>query len=301
MDKLLKKIGWIGTGVMGKPMCLHLIKSGYNVSIYNRTLNSNTDELTNHGAKLFTNISDMAVECDIIFIMVGNPTDVENLVLNPENGIIKNIKPGSFIIDHTTSSPQLAKKIFTEMDKIGVSSWDAPVSGGDIGARNGNVVVMAGGPSKNFDEIKTIMSAYSQNIIRFGNAGSGQHTKMTNQIIVAGNLIGTCEGLLYAYKAGIDQLELHKLLSGGAASSFVFNRVGGKILQGEFEPGIYIEHYIKDLGIAIGECKNMGIKLEGLEMVYRLYEIMMEEGSYERKGAHILYEGLKRMNKMYNI
>ena len=287
-----KRIGWIGTGVMGNSMCKHLLKEGYELMIYNRT-ESKTKELVDLGAKL-SDPKTIAENCKYVFMMVGYPKDVEDMAFNY---LLPNMKPGSFLVDHTTSSPDLAEKIYQLGKERGVQSWDAPVSGGDVGAREGKLVVMVGGPEEGFETVKKIMQVYSKQINLMGSAGKGQHTKMTNQIILAGNMIGACEGLLYAYNAGLDQNAIISLLGGGAASSFSLVNLGPRIVKGDFEPGFYVEHYVKDMEIALKECDKMGLKLKGLEMVHYFYKIMMDEG-LAKKGTQGLYIVLEKLSKM---
>jgi 3-hydroxyisobutyrate dehydrogenase len=217
------------------------------------------------------------------------------MAFNEDYGLINNMKSGSYLVDHTSSSPDLAEKIYQAGKEKGISTWDAPVSGGDVGAKNGQLVVMVGGPEEGFDTVKKIMDTYSKQVALMGGAGKGQHTKMTNQIILAGNMIGCCEGLLYAYKAGLDQNAIITLLGGGAASSFSLCNLGPRIVKGDFEPGFYVEHYVKDMGIALNECKKMNIKLSGLELVYSYYEIMMKDG-LAKKGTQGLYLALEKLN-----
>jgi len=298
MENLKSKlIGWIGTGVMGKSMCKHLLKSGYQLSVYNRTI-SKTDELVNLGAK-FMEPKEIAQTCDVVFLMLGYPKDVEDMTFNSDYGVLNHMKPGSLLIDHTTSSPDLAEKIYLAAKEKNISSWDAPVSGGDIGAREGRLVVMVGGPQEGFEEAKYIMQTYSSKISHMGDAGKGQHTKMTNQIFLASNMVGVCEGLLYAYKSGLNQQAVIELLGGGAASSFSLNVLGPRILKRDFEPGFFVEHFVKDMDIALNECEKMGIKLKGLELARSLYQIMIDD-DLARKGTQGLYLALEKLNNITN-
>jgi len=290
-----KRIGWIGTGVMGKSMCKHLLKAGYELMVFNRT-ESKTTELVELGAK-FADPKTIAQNCNFIFLMVGYPRDVEDMAFNSEYGVIHHMKPGSFLVDHTTSSPDLAERIFESGQAKGIKVWDAPVSGGDVGARDGKLVVMVGGPEEDFDHVRTIMNHYSKQISLMGPAGKGQHTKMTNQIILAGNMIGCCEGLLSAYKAGLDRNAIISLLGGGAASSFSLLNLGPRIVKEDFEPGFYVEHYVKDMEIALAECEKMNIKLRGLELVHSMFKIMMEDG-LSKKGTQGLYLALEKLNNI---
>ena len=288
-------LGWIGTGVMGKSMCGHLLKKGYNLSIYNRS-KSKTEDLLNLGAKYLTPL-EMAEQCDVIFLMVGYPKDVEEILLNKETGILRRMKKNSYLIDHTTSSPSLAAEIFKVGHELGINCLDAPVSGGDIGAREARLVVMTGGEQSTFDQIKPIMDTYSVKISLMGSAGMGQHTKMANQVIIASTMIGVVEGLLYAYKAGLDQNAVISLLSEGAAGSFALKVLGPRIMKRDFEPGFYVEHFVKDMEIALSESKRMNIKLNGLELALSFYKIMIEDG-LGKKGTQGLYLCLEKLNKI---
>ena len=276
------KIGWIGTGVMGKSMCRHLLNAGYQLSVYNRTA-SKCDDLLNMGAK-FADVKTIGETCDAVFLMLGYPTDVKETV----DVLLPVMKEGSYLVDHTTSSPGLAEWIAVEAEKRKIHSWDAPVSGGDVGAREARLVVMVGGKEEGFDTVKDIMQKYSSKINLMGGPGRGQHTKMTNQIFIAGGIIGVCEGLLYAYKANLEIPKVVELLGGGAASSFSLN---------VFEPGFYVEHFFKDMGIALEESKKMGLKLQGLDLAINLYKYMIDEG-LGKKGIQGLYLALEKLNNI---
>lgn len=293
MEKV--KIGWIGTGVMGFHMCKYIMNAGHTVLVYNRTM-SKAKELIDLGAKESDPIS-MAKEVDYLFMMLGYPHDVEKMVLDSENGLINYMKKGSFLIDHTTSSPSLAKKIFEECAKKGIYSFDAPVTGGDIGAKNGTLLTLVGGDKDKFSEIKPILALYSKTAEYLGEAGVGQHTKAVNQIMVATNIIGVCEALIYAHKAGLDVGKTFDLLSEGAGSSKQLSIYTPRMLKRDFEPGFYVEHFHKDMGIALEECKRMGIELKGLSLVYSLFEIMKKDG-LERKGHHGLLLTLEKLNNI---
>lgn len=289
----LKKIGWIGTGVMGKSMCKHLINKGYELSIYNRTA-SKASELIDMGAKFLEPI-EIAKSCETIFLMLGYPRDVEEMVLG-EKGILQHMKKGSYLIDHTTSSPDLAVQIYNKAKEQGVYSYDAPVSGGDVGAREARLVVMVGGEESAFSPIEEIMKCYSSKINLMGDAGKGQHTKMSNQIIIASTMIGVVEGMLYAKKANLDVEKVIQLLGGGAAGSFSLNVYGPRILNRDFEPGFYVEHFVKDLGICLNEAEKMGLKLAGLELAHKFYSMMIEDG-LGKKGTQGLMLVLEKLNQ----
>lgn len=291
MNKL-NKIGWIGTGVMGKSMCKHLINCGYELLIFNRTESKATD-LVNLGAK-YLNPVEIAKSCDAIFLMLGYPKDVEDIVLG-EQGILKQMKQGSYLIDHTTSSPDLAVRIYNKAQENNIFSYDAPVSGGDIGAREARLVCMVGGDEDNFSPIEEIMKTYSSNIKLMGLAGKGQHTKMANQITIASTMIGVVEGMLYAAKAELDVENVIQLIGGGAAASFSLNIYGPRILKRDFEPGFYVEHFVKDLEICLGECDRMNLDLPGLKLAHKFYNSMKEEG-LGKKGTQSLMLALEKMN-----
>jgi len=242
----------------------------------------------------------MAENCDVIFLMVGYPKDVEEMVLSDEKGILKKMKKDSFLVDHTTSSPSLAETIYKKGKEYGINCYDCPVSGGDTGAKNGKLVVMCGVDKDNFDQVKAIMESYSAKISLMGSAGFGQNTKMSNQIIICGTILGVVEGLLYAYKAGLDQSAVIALLGEGAAGSFQLNNVAPRMLKRDFEPGFYVEHFMKDMEICLGECKKMNLDLKGLQLVHSFYKIMIEDG-LGKKGTQGLYLALEKLNGIKNI
>lgn len=291
MNKLTK-IGWIGTGVMGKSMCKHLLKNGYDLSVFNRTP-AKADELIQLGAK-FLQPKEIAQSCDAVFLMLGYPIDVETMVLG-EEGILNHMKKGSFLIDHTTSSPDLAAQIYTKALEKEVISYDAPVTGGDIGAREGRLVIMVGGDEQNFGTVQEIMKFYSSKIDLMGLGGQGQQTKMANQIMIAGCMIGTVEGMVYASKSGLNVEKMLALIGGGSAGSFSLNVYGPRIIKRDFEPGFYIEHFVKDLEICLKECEKMKLKLAGLELVHKLYKMLQDDG-LGRKGTQALMLALEKLN-----
>ncbi len=290
--KEIKTIGWVGTGVMGKSMCKHLLKAGYKLTVYNRTL-SKTDDLVKLGATVQEPV-EMAKSCDAVMLMLGYPHDVDAMVLG-EKGILSHMPKGSYLIDHTTSSPDLAAKIEVAAKEKGVHSYDAPVSGGDIGAQNGKLVVMCGGDKDNFEPAQKVMNNYSAKAMLMGGAGCGQHTKMTNQTFIASGIIGVCEGLLYAHKAGLDSNQVIELLGAGAATSFNLTVYGPRIMKRDFEPGFFIEHFFKDLGIVLKESERMGLDLKGLKLAHGLYQAMMDQG-YQKKGIQALFHALEKVN-----
>lgn len=241
---------------------MHLINNGHQLSVYNRT-QSKAQDLIDKGA-VFKSPKEIAEESDYLFLMLGYPHDVQDMVLGEESGILKHMKKGAYLIDHTTSTPNLAAKIAEAAEQFGVRSVDAPVSGGDIGARNGCLVVMCGGKEEDVAEAGKIMKHYSQQIEWMGAAGAGQHTKAANQIMISNTLFGVCEALIYGQKMGLNLNLMIKLLNKGGAASAQLEKLAPRMLRRDFEPGFYVEHFVKDLGIALGECERMGIQLPGM-------------------------------------
>ena len=288
-----KTIGWIGTGVMGDSMCSHLVKAGYNVNVYNRT-KSKTENLVTLGAKLLDSPKEVAQNSDVIFTIVGYPQDVEEIYLG-ENGIINNAKEGSIIIDMTTSTPSLAEKIFKEAKSKCLKSLDAPVTGGDIGAKNGQLVIFVGGDKETFDEAKEFFNLMSKDTRHLGSAGSGQHAKMANQISVAACMVATVETLLYAQKAGLDLNTIIDMVGSGAGGSFSLNNLGRRVVNSDFNPGFFIKHFVKDMGIALEEAKKMNLMLPGLSQVHQFYLAAIAQG-YENLGTQALYKVLQKLN-----
>jgi len=288
-----EKIGWVGTGVMGKSMCGHLIDAGYNVLVYNRTKEKAVD-LINNGATWCSNPMKVAQNSDIVFTIVGFPQDVESVYLG-ENGVLSSIKKGAIVVDMTTSEPSLAQHIYKEAKEKGVSSLDAPVSGGDVGAKNGTLAIMVGGDKETYDKIFTLFELMGKNIAYMGEAGAGQHTKMSNQILIASTMIGVVESLLYAYKAGNDLNEVINVIGKGAAGCWSINNLGPRIVDGNFDPGFFIKHFIKDMGIALKEAKKMNLSLPGLALAYQFY-ISATALGFENLGTQGLYKVLAKMN-----
>ncbi len=286
-------IGWIGTGVMGKSMCAHILNAGYKISVYNRT-KEKAKELIDMGAIWCSSPREVAEKSDIVFTIVGFPHDVEEVYLG-DNGILKSIKNSSIIIDMTTSEPSLAQKIYKEAKKLGVSSLDAPVSGGDIGAKNGTLAIMIGGDKKAYEKVLPFFELMGKNISYMGKEGAGQHTKMSNQILIASTMIGTIESLLYAYKAGNDLDEVIQVIGKGAAGCWSINNLGPRIAKGNFEPGFFIKHFVKDMGIALKEAKILKLSLPGLALTYQFYMYAMALG-LENLGSQGLYKVLGKMN-----
>jgi len=288
-------IGWIGTGVMGKSMCSHILNKGYKVTVYNRSVEK-TKPLEELGAKVASSPLEVAQNSNIVFTILGYPHDVREVVLG-NNGVLQGLKPGSVYVDMTTSEPNLAKEIATAAEKKGVAALDAPVSGGDIGARNAALSIMIGGTPEAVAAVNPLFEVMGKNIRHMGPAGSGQHTKMFNQILISTTMIGVIEGLLYAYRAGLDLEEAIKAVGSGAAGSWSINNYGPRIIQRNFEPGFFVKHFIKDMKIALDESKRMHLKLPGLELALKLYEELAALG-YEEKGTQALMLAFEKMNNI---
>ncbi|WP_267900796.1 NAD(P)-dependent oxidoreductase [Falsibacillus albus] len=281
----LRTIGFIGTGVMGQGMVRNLINEGYSVYIYNRT-HSKGKVLVEEGAFWCDTIKDLSSQVDMVITMVGYPKDVEDIYFGAE-GIIANAKPGTILADMTTSTPTLAKKIYKEALEKGMHAIDAPVSGGDIGAKNGTLTIMAGGDEEAFRSAGEVFRAMGKNIVYQGGAGSGQHTKMCNQIAIASNMIGVCEALVYAEKAGLNAGTVLESISFGAAGSWSLSNLAPRILKEDYSPGFFIKHFIKDMSIALEEAEKMDLKLPGLKMAKQMYEELSNDGE-ENSGTQAL-------------
>ncbi|VEF48588.1 NAD-binding protein 6-phosphogluconate dehydrogenase [Bacillus freudenreichii] len=280
-----EKIGFIGIGVMGKSMVRNLMKEGFPVVVYTRTKEKAAD-LVNEGAGWKDSPKDVAESADIIITMVGYPYDVENVYFG-EDAIFSGVSKGKTVIDMTTSTPTLAKKIFKEARKLEIAALDAPVSGGDIGAKNGTLSIMVGGNEQDFNKVQPILSVLGNNIVFQGEAGAGQHTKMCNQIAIASNMIGVTEALVYARKAGLDPDKMLTSISTGAAGSWSLSNLIPRVLKEDYTPGFFIKHFIKDMGIALDEAKRMELELPGLELAERMYKTLAEKGE-ENSGTQAL-------------
>jgi 3-hydroxyisobutyrate dehydrogenase len=280
-------IGFIGIGVMGNSMADHLMAAGYSMVVNSRT-KEKAEEIINKGAQWAETVKEVAEKASVVITMVGYPNDVEEVYLG-ENGLIPNGRVGSYFIDMTTSAPSLAVKIFEEAKKSGIQALDAPVSGGDVGAREAKLSIMVGGEKEAFESVRTLLEHLGTNIVYQGKAGSGQHTKMSNQIAIASNMIGVCEAIIYAEKAGLDPEKVLKSITMGAAGSWSLSNLVPRMLKGNFEPGFYIKHFIKDMQIAIDEAEQMGMEVPGLSLAKSLYGQLVEKGE-ENSGTQALYK-----------
>ena len=270
------KIAWIGTGVMGNSMAGHLIDAGHELFVFNRT-KSKTDNLVRRGATLLKEAKEAPLFADVIFTIVGYPKDVEDVYLG-ENGLIKTAKKGQVFVDMTTSSPTLAQKITNEFEKIGAYALDLPVTGGDIGARNATLSIMAGGDKKIYKEIVLpLVEKLGRNITYFGEAGKGQYTKLANQIAIATTMVSVAESLKFAKEVDLDLESFFKTVSTGSGGSFSMTSYAPRILKGDYEPGSFVHHFIKDMKLALEECEKMNIKLPGLETTYKAYNELEEK------------------------
>lgn len=272
----MKSIGFIGIGVMGKHMVRNLMKNGYEVSIYSRT-KSKAKEVIEEGAIWCDDIKSCVKDKDVVITIVGYPKDVEEVYFG-ENGIIENSNKGTILIDMTTTSPKLSERIYEEGMKKGLLALDAPVSGGDIGAKNGTLSIMVGGDEEVFAKALDVFKAMGTNIIYEGKAGAGQHTKMANQIAIAGTIAGTCEAIAYGRANGLDTRKMLDSISEGAAGSWQLKNNGKNILDENLDPGFYIKHFIKDMKIANDEAEGRKLSLDILKDVLKIYEELENEG-----------------------
>jgi 3-hydroxyisobutyrate dehydrogenase len=261
------RLGWIGTGLMGAPMAGHLLAAGHEVSVFNRT-RARADGVTSAGATWCDSPADVAAAADVVFTMVGYPADVRETALE---AVVPAMREGALLIDMTTSEPTLAVEIAEAAAARGVDALDAPVSGGDVGARKATLVIMTGGSADGFARAQPLFDVLGT-ATHVGGPGAGQHTKMVNQIAIAGGMIGVCEGLLYAYRAGLDLDTTLTTIGGGAAASWTLSNLAPRVAHGDLEPGFKIDHFVKDLGIALAEARRMRLPLPGLSLAEALYQ-----------------------------
>lgn len=287
------RVGWIGTGVMGSSMVGHLMAAGFSATVYNRS-KSKAEALLAKGAAWADTPKALAEQSDIIFSIVGFPADVREVLLG-EQGALAGAKAGAILVDMTTSDPSLAIEIANAARAKGVSSVDAPVSGGDIGAKNATLSIMIGGDKEVVEALQPAFAAMGKTIVHQGPAGAGQHTKMVNQILIATGMIGVCEALLYGYKAGLDLPTVLQSVGSGAAGSWSLSNLGPRMMNNNFDPGFFVEHFIKDMGIALAEAKKMGLSLPGLALAEQLYLSVKAKG-WGRNGTHALLLALSEMS-----
>jgi len=286
------RVGWIGTGVIGSSMVGHLITAGYSTTLFTRSKHK-ASGLIDRGAKWAETPKQVAEQSDVVFSIVGFPSDLREVILGA-NGALFGATQGSILVDMTTSDPTLAVEIHSLAKQRGVYSVDAPVSGGDIGAQNATLSIMIGGDKDVVDALLPLFSVIGKTIVHQGGPGAGQHTKMANQILVATNMVGVCESLLYGYKAGLDLPTMLKSVGPGAAGSWSLNNLGPRIIENNFDPGFFVEHFIKDMGLALAEARRMGLCLPGLSLSEQLYQSVKSKG-WGRNGTHALMLALAEM------
>ena len=284
------RIGWIGTGVMGSSMCGHLLTTGYRVSLCSRT-KSKAQPLVDLGATWAENPRTVAAQSDMIFTMVGFPQDVRTVYFS-ETGILAGAQSGTVLIDMTTTDPTLSREIAERAKTKGLSAIDAPVSGGDVGARNATLSIMVGGDRRAVQVVVPLFELLGKKIVHQGGPGTGQQAKLCNQIVIAGTMIGVCESLLYGHKAGLDLNRMLDSIRGGAAACWTLEHLAPRILQRNFDPGFFVEHFVKDMGLALEESKRMGLVLPGLTLVHQLYHRVINLG-HGRSGTHALMLALE--------
>ncbi len=280
------EIGFIGTGVMGTGMINNLLKADVNVNVYNRT-KSHADTVVKNGAHWVDTPKEIARISDTIITIIGTPSDVKEVYFG-EDGIFSGIKKDTLLIDMTTSSPDLAQQIYDESKKRSANSLDAPVSGGDVGAKNGTLTIMVGGDKDAFEQAMPIFNTLGSSIKLFGGPGKGQYAKMANQIMIAGTMTGMIESLVYAKKAGLDLSAVVNTIDGGAAENWSMANYGPRILQGDFQPGFAAKHFLKDLRIALNSAKKMNIDLPATRKAFELYKSLVEEYKLGDEGTQAL-------------
>lgn len=291
-----RRIGWIGTGVMGRPMAGHLIDAGYALVVHTRT-RSRAEDLLARGARWARTPAEAANGAEAVISMVGYPRDVEAVHLGPEGTLSAAAVPG-LVVDMSTSRPSLAVRIHEQAAARGAAGVDAPVSGGDVGARQATLSIMVGAEPEAFEAVRPVLQRLGRSVVRQGGPGAGQHTKMVNQVLIASAMMGVCEGLLYARRAGLDPLTVIESVGSGAAGSWTINNLGPRMVRRDFAPGFYVEHFIKDLSIALDEAGRMGLALPGLALARQLYEAVraLDGGRGGRMGTQALLAALERLN-----
>lgn len=287
------RVGWIGTGVMGASMCGHLMSAGYGVHLTTRT-KQKAQVLLDQGATWCDTPQAVAAASDVVFTIVGYPQDVREVVLG-EHGVLSGLAAGGILVDMTTSEPELAETIAAAAEKQGAFSIDAPVSGGDVGAQEARLSIMVGGDATAVSQVMPLLEIMGKTIVHQGAAGAGQHTKMVNQTLIATNMIGVCEALLYAHRAGLDLETVMQSVASGAAGSWSLSNLGPRIIGNNFDPGFFVEHFVKDMGIALAESKRMDLCLPGLALAHQLYLALAAQGE-SKSGTHALQLALSNMS-----
>ena len=290
------RIGWIGTGVMGSSMCVHLLTAGCHVTVHSRT-KSKAQSLLDRGAQWAESPHTVAVESDVLFTMVGFPQDVRQVYFATD-GILSGAGAGTILVDMTTTQPSLSRDIAAAASANDLSAIDAPVSGGDVGAKNAALSIMIGGDTKSVQAVMPLFELLGKKIVHQGGPGTGQQAKLCNQIVIAGTMVGVCESLLYGYKAGLDLNRMLDSIRGGAAACWTLDHLAPRILQQNFEPGFSVEHFVKDMGLALEEAKRMGLVLPGLTLVHQLYQSVQTLG-HGRSGTHALMLALEALAQIH--
>ena len=287
------RVGWIGLGVMGRSMCGHLMDKGFDATVYTRT-RATADSVLEKGAQWADTPKAVAEQSDVVFTIVGFPSDVREVLLGT-GGVLAGCEPGNVIVDMTTSDPSLAVEIYEVAKANGVSSVDAPVSGGDVGAQEARLSIMIGGDEEPVEALAPCWEAMGKTIVRQGGPGAGQHTKMVNQTLIASGMIGVCEGLLYAYKAGLDLDTVMESVASGAAGSWSLSNLGTRMIANNFDPGFFVDHFVKDMGIALAEASRMNLALPGLALAHQLYKAVQAQGG-GKNGTHALHLALASLS-----
>jgi 3-hydroxyisobutyrate dehydrogenase len=287
------ELGWIGTGIMGRSMCGHLLAAGHRVAVFSRT-REKADELLARGAAWAPTPRAVAAASDIVFTMVGFPQDVRDVYLGP-TGVLTGVRAGALMIDMTTTEPSLAIEIAAAARQRGASAVDAPVSGGDVGARNAALSIMIGGEPDDVARARPLFELLGKNIVHQGGPGAGQHTKMCNQIVIAGTMIGVCESLVYGTRAGLDLETMLSSIKSGAAGCWTLENLAPRVIKRNFDPGFLVEHFLKDMGIALEEARRMKLSLPGLALVHQLYVAVQAQG-HGRGGTQALVLALEHIS-----
>lgn len=288
----MKKVAFIGVGVMGRGMVKNLLQAGFHVQVYSRSKNKLADFLAETGAVWHDTIPDCVAGCDAVITMVGYPKDVEEVYFGP-GGILSSAGAGTYLIDMTTTDPKLSQRIYGEASARGLHALDAPVSGGDTGAKNGTLSIMVGGEQADFDACLPLFRAMGKSILYEGPAGFGQHTKMANQIAISGCIAAVCEAIAYAEACGLKPQEMFDAISTGAAGSWQLTNNGQKIIDGNYAPGFYVKHFIKDMNIALEEAKDRDLPLDVLKLVRDKYDELAAAGGGD-EGTQALIQVLRK-------
>ncbi|MFT4299671.1 MAG: NAD(P)-dependent oxidoreductase [Aeromicrobium sp.] len=281
------RVGWIGTGVMGAAMCAHLVEAGHEVTLTSRT-KSKAAALIESGAAWAESPAEVAASSQVVFTMVGYPEEVREVTLGAD-GVLQTASPGSIVVDLTTSLPSLAVEIAEAASRIGVRALDAPVTGGDVGAQDGSLSVMVGGEADVFEEVRPLLEAMGSTIVYQGRHGAGQHAKIVNQILIAGTMIGLGEAMAYAKHADLDMEKILPVVRHGAAGSWSLEHYAPRILAGDFAPGFYVNHIVKDLGIALAEAADIGLDMPGTTLAEKLYSTLQARGEGENGTQSIVH------------